>query len=81
MIRPINKVKKGVENKPDVLGRKILKVLSKSNRFFAELLDLFPDEAYGRIARAIGWLNQKDKITQDGKGRYKVRGEGGSRMQ
>ena len=70
--RPINKVKKGVDNKPDVLGRQILKVLSKSNRFFAELLDLFPDEKYGRIARAIGWLNEKDRITQDTEGKYQL---------
>ncbi|MCZ6623386.1 MAG: UbiD family decarboxylase [Deltaproteobacteria bacterium] len=70
--RPINKVKKGVDNKPDVLGRKILKVLSKSNRFFAELLDLFPDEKYGRIARAIGWLNEKARITQDTEGKYQL---------
>ncbi|MCH8055639.1 MAG: UbiD family decarboxylase [Deltaproteobacteria bacterium] len=70
--RPINKVKKGVDNKPDVLGRQILKVLSKSNRFFAELLDLFPDEKYGRIARAIGWLNEKARITQDTEGKYQL---------
>jgi len=59
----------------EVLAGKILKELSKSRRFFAELLELFPGEEFGKIARAIGWLNQKEKIAQDGEGRYQAKGE------
>ncbi|MFQ5903277.1 MAG: UbiD family decarboxylase, partial [Candidatus Binatia bacterium] len=60
----------------EALAGKVLKVLSRSHRFFAELLELFPGEDYGKIARAIGLLNRKDKITQDGEGKYQLRGEG-----
>lgn len=59
---------------PEALAEKILKELSKSHRFFAEFLELFPGEEFGRIARAIGWLNEKERITQDGEGRYQLRG-------
>jgi 2,5-furandicarboxylate decarboxylase 1 len=62
---------KGVE----VLAEEILKTLSKSHRFFAEILELFPGEEFGRVARAIGWLAEKEKITQDGEGRYQPRSE------
>ncbi len=73
-------VSKGVvgEENLEAFAEKILNELSKSHRFFGEILDLFPDEEYGRIARAIGWLNQKDKITQDGEGKYQLRGEDSS---
>ncbi len=59
----------------DEVMEKILKALAKSHSFFAELLELFPRENYGRIARAIGRLNQEGKITQDGEGRYRLKNE------
>lgn len=58
------------------LADRILKALARSHRFFAEILDLFPKEGYGKVARAIGMLNQQEKINQDGEGRYQPRGEG-----
>ena len=71
--RLINKAKVTVnEDKLEVLVEKIMKALSKSHRFFGDILDLFPDEAYGRIARAIGWLNEKARITQDTEGKYQL---------
>jgi hypothetical protein len=51
----------------------ILEALGREHRFFAELLDLFPDQAYGTIARAIGFLIEKDKINQDKEGRYQLK--------
>ena len=61
----------GDDNVESLAGR-VLRELSKSHRFFAEFLELFPGEDYGKIARAIGLLNGKDKITQDGEGKYQL---------
>ncbi|MGH7773407.1 MAG: UbiD family decarboxylase [Candidatus Binatia bacterium] len=73
MSRPISAPKSIVgDDNVEVLGKKILKLLSKSHRFFAEVLELFPNEEYLRISRAIGWLNQKGKITQDEEGKYQL---------
>ncbi len=58
------------------LAEKILQALSKSHSFFAEILQRFPREDFGRIARAIGWLQQNGKISQDGEGRYQLAEEG-----
>ena len=52
------------------LAEKILQALSGSHRFFAEILELFPREGFGGIARAVGRLSQEGKITQDGEGKY-----------
>ena len=49
-----------------------LRELSKAHMFFAEVLELFPNEEYLRITRAIGWLNQRGKITQDEEGKYQL---------
>ena len=64
------------ESPLEELTEKILKALSKSPKFFAEILDLFPREGYGKIARVIGSLHQEDKITQDGEGKYQLKVEG-----
>ena len=58
------------------LAQRILEALSKSHRFFAEILDLFRSEEFGMIARAIGWLSQEGKISQDGEGRYQLGADG-----
>ncbi len=55
------------------LAEKVFKKISKSHKFFAEILELVPNEEYGEIVRAIGWLNQKDRITQDGEGKYQIK--------
>ena len=55
------------------LAEKILGELSKSRRFFAEILGLFPEEEYGAIARAIGILNEAGKITQDKEGKCQLK--------
>ena len=72
---PADRKADAAEGSLEELAEKILKTLAKSHRFFAEILELFPGEGYGRIARVIGWLNQKDKIAQDGEGKYQVKGE------
>jgi 2,5-furandicarboxylate decarboxylase 1 len=56
--------------------QKILDSLSKSHRFFADILGLFPREDFGAIARAIGELTSAGKITQDGDGKYQPAVEG-----
>lgn len=68
-------IKPKLAKKAPVKAEKIVKALSRSHRFFAEILELFASEDYGRIARAIGLLNQKAKITQDGKGKYQPRSD------
>lgn len=57
----------------ELLARKVFEALSRSHRFFAEILELFRAEPYGRVARAIGLLQEKDKITQDREGKYQLR--------
>ncbi len=66
---------KEIEEEGDLEGpaERILEALAQAHRFFAELLNLFPDQAYGRVARAIGLLSEKDKITQDQEGRYQLK--------
>lgn len=61
------------QDSPESLAEKILQALSASNKFFAEILDAFPDAAYDHISRAIGLLNEKNKITQDKDGRYQLK--------
>ena len=70
----------GPQRKEDVnresveqLSEKVLEALGESHRFFVELLELFPDEGFGRIARVIGLLNEQNKITQGDEGRYRPR--------
>jgi 2,5-furandicarboxylate decarboxylase 1 len=54
------------------LTERIMGVLSKSHKFYAEILDLFPGEEFVEIARTVGRLSQERKITQDGEGRYQL---------
>ena len=51
---------------------RILAALSSSHRFFAELLESFPEEEYRVIAEAVGALQQQHKIIQDQDGRYQL---------
>jgi 2,5-furandicarboxylate decarboxylase 1 len=57
----------------DAVAEKILAVLEKSHRFFADLLALFPRAEYRTIAAAVGKLQEEGKITQDGDGKYQVK--------
>jgi len=58
---------------PEALAEKLYKVLTDSNRFFAEILDLFPNTAFNNIAQAVGLLHEQGKITQDNDGRYQLK--------
>jgi 2,5-furandicarboxylate decarboxylase 1 len=49
---------------------KILGTLTIQHRFFAELLDLFPEHEFASIARAVGHLYETGEIAQDGSGKY-----------
>ena len=53
----------------DAMVEKIAAALEKSNRFFAELLELFPKAEYRTIATAVGQLHQDGKIAKDGEGK------------
>jgi UbiD family decarboxylase len=59
----------------DAVAERILAALSKSHRFFADLLALLPRAEYRTIAAAVGWLHQEGKIVQDGEGKYQVKEE------
>lgn len=74
--KPPRAGERGGEGDVEPLADKILRALAQSHKFFAELLECFPDEAFGNISRAIGLLNEREKITQDRDGRYQVKGEG-----
>jgi len=55
------------------VSQKILSELANSHRFFAELLERFPDIDYRAMATALGGLHQQGKIVQDGDGKYQVK--------
>ncbi len=59
----------------DRVAGDILAALGKSHRFFAELLELFPQTEYRTIAGAVGQLYQEGKIIQDGEGKYQLEKE------
>ena len=59
----------------DLMAEKILTALGKSHYFFPDLLELFPKSDYRTIAIAVGQLHQQGNITQDGEGKYQVKGE------
>jgi 2,5-furandicarboxylate decarboxylase 1 len=70
------KPRAGVRKEARPLDERIMEALLKSHRFFAELLDLFRNEEFGAIARAIGRLNGEGEITQDAEGKYQLVAEG-----
>ena len=55
------------------LSQKILSELTNSHRFFAELLELFPQIDYPAIAAALGALHEQGRINQDGDGKYQIK--------
>lgn len=57
----------------EAVAERILAALGEANRFFAELLELFPKEEYRTIAEAVGLLQQRQKITQDPEGKYQIK--------
>ncbi len=65
--------KPGREEDLEAAAERILESLAQAHRFFAELLDLCPNQAYGTIARGIGYLIEKNKIHQDKDGRYQLK--------
>jgi 2,5-furandicarboxylate decarboxylase 1 len=58
----------------EATAEKILSALAKSHRFFAELLDLFPQNSFRTVAAAVGNLHQRDQIAQDPDGKYQLKG-------
>ncbi len=54
------------------LADRIVGVLAKSHKFYAEILDLFPGEEFVEIARTVGRLCHEGKISQDGEGKYQL---------
>ncbi|MBI2359250.1 MAG: UbiD family decarboxylase [Deltaproteobacteria bacterium] len=58
---------------PETLAEKIHRALVDSNRFFAEILALFPDTPFDKIARAVGLLHERGRITQDKDGKYHLK--------
>ena len=58
------------------LEKRILQALSKSHKFYAEILDLFRRDDFGEIARSVGRLCREGKIAQDGDGKYQLVPEG-----
>jgi 2,5-furandicarboxylate decarboxylase 1 len=73
---PVNgpeKKKRATDEKDtEAFAKNILKALSSSHRFFAEILELFPNQGFGKIARAMGWLQENGRISQDPEGRYEL---------
>jgi UbiD family decarboxylase len=57
------------------LAEQIADALAREHRFFAQILDLFPDQAFGAVARALGLLNENGRITQDALGKYQLKQE------
>jgi len=56
----------------DDLSEKILGALAKSHRFFAEILEIFPEVAYKTLANALARLYADGKIQQDQEGKFKL---------
>src|SRR5262245_27992539 len=55
------------------LAQKITEAIAHEHRFFAEILDLFPDQAFGSVARALALLKETGRITQDAAGKYQLK--------
>jgi 2,5-furandicarboxylate decarboxylase 1 len=72
----VKKTKPAEGQDAEALPEKILAALSKSHKFYAELLVLFRSQEFGAVARAIGWLSQEGKIVQDAEGKYQLVADG-----
>ncbi|HEY3304302.1 MAG TPA: UbiD family decarboxylase [Candidatus Binatia bacterium] len=68
----VQKARTPVNRRTKPLVDRILRALSKSHKFYAEILDLFHNEEFGEIARTIGRLSHEGKIAQDGEGKYQL---------
>jgi 2,5-furandicarboxylate decarboxylase 1 len=55
------------------LAQQITDALAQEHRFFAEILDLFPDQAFGAVARSLALLKENGRITQDAIGKYQLK--------
>ncbi|MGH7768788.1 MAG: UbiD family decarboxylase [Candidatus Binatia bacterium] len=73
---PVNpsvpKARKRMTEPSEPLADRILKALSKSHKFYAEILDQFHNQEFGEIARTIGRLSHEGKIVQDAEGKYQL---------
>jgi 2,5-furandicarboxylate decarboxylase 1 len=58
-----------------VLAQQITDALAQEHRFFAEILDLFPDQAFPAVARSLALLKENRLITQDAMGKYQLKQE------
>jgi hypothetical protein len=59
----------------DSTVQKVSSALAKSHRFFAELLELFPQIEFRTLAAAVGVLHQTGRIGQDSDGKYALKEE------
>jgi 2,5-furandicarboxylate decarboxylase 1 len=51
----------------------ILSALGRSERFFPELLELFPHDEFRTVAAALGMLHERGQIIQTGVGKYRLK--------
>jgi 2,5-furandicarboxylate decarboxylase 1 len=75
----VRKARTPVTKPKEPLADRILQTLSKSHKFYAEILDLFGNEEFGEIARTVGRLSHDGKIGQDAEGKYHFLEDGLSR--
>ena len=69
--------KQGLQIQPtetvQAISQSILNELNRSHRFFADLLELFPDTPYRTITTVVGELHAQGKIIQDSDGKYQLK--------
>lgn len=59
----------------EATAEEILSALRKSQRFFPELLELFPHNEFRTVAEAVGMLHQRGQIMQADDGKYRLKND------
>jgi 2,5-furandicarboxylate decarboxylase 1 len=73
---PVRKARKPASRPAEPLADRIVQALSRSHKFYAEILELFRNEEFSDITRAVGALSREGKIAQDAEGKYQLAGDG-----